>query len=185
LIRGKARDAPLLADVPEIFVLIEPDKGGEAVMKWLPDSSIAPRAKLVRLKGAKDVSALYLADPNGFVEAFQRALDDAEPFYVIKEQEASAEATRAKAAAGDLILESDILSRFAIEIERAGLAGEERNAKVIYLALTTRLFDRPVNIAVKGPSSAGKKFHRQESHAIFSNGSILVAHGHERQNPCL
>jgi hypothetical protein len=31
-----------LADITEIFVVIEPDKGGEAVMKWLRNSSIAP-----------------------------------------------------------------------------------------------------------------------------------------------
>jgi hypothetical protein len=152
------RDAPLLADLTEIFIVIEPDKGGEAVMKWLRASSIAPRARLIRIEGAKDVSALYLADPDGFAAVFQRALDDAEPFYAIASREASADAVRAAAAAGDLKLEPDILARFAVEIERAGLAGEARNAKVLYLVLTTRLFDRPVNAVVKGPSSGGKNF---------------------------
>jgi hypothetical protein len=77
---NEGRDAALLADITEIFVVIEPDKGGEAVMKWLRNSSIAPRVKLVRMKDAKDPSALYLADPHGFAAAFQHALDDAEPF---------------------------------------------------------------------------------------------------------
>jgi hypothetical protein len=155
---NETRDAPLLANVAEIFIVIEPDKGGEAIMKWLRASAIAPRARLVRITGAKDVSALYLADPDGFATAFQRALDNAEPFCAIATREARAEAARVAEVAGDLILEPNILRRFTVEIERAGVAGEARNAKVLYLVLTTRLFDRPVNTVVKGPSSAGKNF---------------------------
>jgi hypothetical protein len=54
--------------------------------------------------------------------------------------------------------EPDILTLFAREVAGAGLAGESRLAKLIYLAVTSRLLDRVVSIAVKGPSSAGKSF---------------------------
>ena len=155
---NEGRDAPLLADVPEIFVVIEPDKGGEAVMKWLRGSSIALRAKLVRLQGAKDPSALYLADPEAFAAAFQRALDEAEPFCAIRDREAKAEAAHAAEAAGDLVGEPDILARFVTDLRRAGLVGEDRNAKILYLVMTTRLFARPVSVAVKGPSGGGKSY---------------------------
>ena len=36
--------------------------------------------------------------------------------------------------------------------------GERRAGKLIYLAVTSRLLDRPVSVAVKGPSSGGKSF---------------------------
>jgi hypothetical protein len=49
-----------------------------------------------------------------------------------------------------------ILDLFANEIAAAGLAGERRLAKLMYLVVTSRLLDRVVSIAVKGPSSAGK-----------------------------
>jgi hypothetical protein len=62
------------------------------------------------------------------------------------------------ASAGDLPKEADILARFGKEIERAGLVGETANAKILYLALTSRLFERPVSIAVKGVSAGGKSF---------------------------
>jgi hypothetical protein len=39
-----------------------------------------------------------------------------------------------------------------------GLVGEERAVKLIYLALTSRLLDRIVSVAIKGPSSGGKSF---------------------------
>jgi hypothetical protein len=67
--------------VPVIYVIVEPDKGGDAVKAWLARSSIAPRARLVRMPPeTKDPSSLYLANPAGFREAFQRVLDAAEPF---------------------------------------------------------------------------------------------------------
>jgi DNA-binding Lrp family transcriptional regulator len=155
---NEQRDAPLLAEIPIIYIIIEPDRGGDALMKWLRCWSIAQRARLVRTKDAKDPSALYLADPDGFTVAFQRALDDAERFSAFEEREATAEADHAAKAAGDLIIEQDILSVFGRDIERSGLVGETRNAKVICLVLTTRLLDRPVSVGVKGPSSAGKNF---------------------------
>jgi len=155
---NEERDAPLLADLPRIYIVIEPDRGGVNILKWLGRSAIAPRVRLLRLQGFKDPSALYIADPDGFRTAYQRALDEAEPYQAMANRAAEAEAAAAREAAGDLVLEPDILGRFASELPRAGLVGEEKNAKVLYLALTSRLFDRPVSVAVKGVSSGGKSF---------------------------
>ena len=63
-----------------------------------------------------------------------------------------------EAAAGDLVRCHDVLSRFGIEVENTGLVGETNNAKILYLALTSRLFERPVSVAIKGVSSVGKSF---------------------------
>jgi hypothetical protein len=61
-------------------------------------------------------------------------------------------------AAGDLIREPDILERFGKAVQAAGLVGETNNAKILYLAQTTRLFERPVSVAIKGISAGGKSF---------------------------
>ena len=150
------RDAELVRDIPTIFVLIEPDQGGSAVLKWLARSSIAPRVRLVRLQGAKDPSELYVADPENFRAAFQQALDAAEPWQAVADREAKAEASRARIETGDLVSEPDVLRRFASELAKIPIVGEERNAKILYLALTSRHFSKPVSIAVKGTSSGGK-----------------------------
>ena len=77
---NEVRDAPLVAEVPTIFIIVEPDLGGVQTLNWLSKSSIGPRARLIRLPPeTKDPSALYLADPAGFQVAFQRALDSAVP----------------------------------------------------------------------------------------------------------
>jgi Protein of unknown function (DUF3631) len=91
------RDAPLLDGINTIYIVIEPDTGGAAVLKWLRRSSIALRARLVRLKETKDPSGLHVLDPEGFRAAFQRALDEAPPFtppadHVLKEEAKSGRA---------------------------------------------------------------------------------------------
>jgi hypothetical protein len=51
-----------------------------------------------------------------------------------------------------------ILDLVAEKLTNAGVVGPMRAAKLIYLVLITRLLARPVSIALKGPSAAGKSF---------------------------
>lgn len=62
------------------------------------------------------------------------------------------------AACPDLALASNILDQFVELLPAIGLVGEERNAKLLYLAITTRFFARPVSVGFKGPSSGGKSY---------------------------
>lgn len=57
---------------------------------------------------------------------------------------------------GELAREANILARLCADLERAGLVGEERAAKLLYLVLTSRIFARPVSAVLRGPSSTGK-----------------------------
>src|ERR1700730_12951978 len=77
-------------------------------------------------------------------------------------------------AAGDLITCSDILEKFAAVITKAGLVGETNNAKILYLALTSRLFDRPISVAVKGVSSGGKSFTVESVLKFFPNSAYFA-----------
>ncbi|MGC8633896.1 MAG: hypothetical protein ACP5VP_04410 [Candidatus Limnocylindrales bacterium] len=54
--------------------------------------------------------------------------------------------------------EPDILARFAAELAAAGVAGERRAGLLIFLVVVSRLLDRIVSLAVKGPSAGGKSF---------------------------
>jgi hypothetical protein len=42
------------------------------------------------------------------------------------------------------------------------VAGEEKNAKLLYLIATSRLFGKCMNAAIKGPSSGGKSEIRRQ-----------------------
>ena len=72
------RDAYHLNGIKTIYVIIEPDQGGEATRKWLVSSHIRTKAKLIFLHEHKDPSELYLDDPQHFKEQFQAEMDRAE-----------------------------------------------------------------------------------------------------------
>jgi hypothetical protein len=57
------------------------------------------------------------------------------------------------------VTDQDILTRLVTDMGVwCGFTGEERNAKLTYLAITSRILDDPVSIAVKGLSSSGKSY---------------------------
>jgi hypothetical protein len=58
----------------------------------------------------------------------------------------------------DLARDPRILDRFTREARMRGLVGEERNAQILYLVLTSRLLDQQVSAGVKGHSSSGKSY---------------------------
>jgi hypothetical protein len=87
------------------------------------------------------------------------------------------DAAKVEAAAGDLVAESDVLARFGKAVESAGLVGETSNAKILYLALTSRLFERPVSIAVKGVSAGGKSFTVESVLKFFPASAFFARTG--------
>ena len=151
------RDAQFFDGIETIYIVIEPDKGGDFVRKWLAQSSIRTRAKLLQLP-AKGPSAMHIADPVGFKKAWQVALLGAIPWTEIEAKERANNQAKAWNACADLAKTENILADFDQALETVGLVGERRVAKLIYLSVTSRLLDRPVSIVVKGPSSGGKSF---------------------------
>src|SRR5690606_12275258 len=60
------RDAPPLAEIATIFVVREPDAGGERLLDHLAGSSIRDRVRIIILDGFKDPSQMHLDDPEQF-----------------------------------------------------------------------------------------------------------------------
>jgi hypothetical protein len=151
------RYAKYLDEIETIYVVVEPDNGGNAVRKWLARSAIRTRVKLISLP-SKDPSALHLEDPKAFCTRWQVACLGAMPWSAIEAEANAAERTEAWEKCRQLAGKTDILAEFADELSGIGIVGERRAAKLIYLALTSRLLERPVSVSVKGPSSGGKSF---------------------------
>jgi len=68
----------------------------------------------------------------------------------------------------------DILADFAMVMHARGIVGENRFAKVTYLCLTSRVLGRPISLAAKGPSSAGKSFVVQEVIEFFPESAVYA-----------
>ena len=139
-----------------VYVWREPDRGGDALLARL-GKSMPEALVLVPPDGVKDISEYHVAgnDVSGLVHQLIR---QARPLAELRAREVRSARAEALARAGQLPQAADILSDFAVLTQRLGLAGERRNAQLLYLALTSRVLDRPVSLVVKGPSSGGKSF---------------------------
>src|SRR5215207_6612489 len=149
--------ASYLDGIEKIYAIIEPDQGGDTLREKLSGcEAIRERLHFLELGEHKDPSALHLADPDRFMERFGVALEKAKPWVELEKAEAQATAQDAWKHCSELAKAPNILERFAAELAHSGVAGEARIAKLLYLAVTSRLLQRPVSIALKGPSSGGK-----------------------------
>ena len=57
-----------------------------------------------------------------------------------------------------LASEANILQQLALAVRANGMVGKIETARLLFLALVSRFFKRPISVAVKGPSSGGKSF---------------------------
>jgi DNA-binding transcriptional ArsR family regulator len=164
-----------LEGIEKICALIEPDQGGAALRERLTKcEAIRERLHFLELGKYKDPSALHLADPHRFREQFGVALESAKPWVELERAEARATSQEAWEHCSELAKAPNILERFAAELAQSGVAGEVRTAKLLYLAVTSRLLEKPVSIALKGPSSGGKS-HVVERVLSFVPGSAYYA----------
>jgi hypothetical protein len=147
-----------LDGIGKVYLVVEPDAGGDALREKLTASGVRDRLYLIELDGVKDASELHLQDPERFRERFAEALENAVSYMDIAQTEVQERARAAWERCEGLANEPDILHRFARELARSGVAGEERIARLLYLAVTSRLLQKPVSVAVKGPSSGGKSY---------------------------
>lgn len=100
------RDAQRLDGVNTIYIVLEPDSGGEAVLKWLSKSAIKERVHLIDLGKHKDLSELHLGAGDQFDRAWKAAVEAAVPFLQLEAKTAEAEHRQALDACGHLIEKS-------------------------------------------------------------------------------
>jgi len=131
-----------LVGIAQIYVVIEPDAGGEAVERWLARAAFRDRARLVRLEIAKDPSELYLQNPEAFLPKFQTALAQAVPWTQILATRRQETATQDYEVAKELLLDEHLLDRIGGTMRAAGYAGSLAAPKLAYIAITSRLTGR-------------------------------------------
>jgi hypothetical protein len=155
----KSEWASELDGIGRLYFVVE-DGAGEKCWEKLAACPVRERLYRVELDGVKDASELHVANPAEFRERFEAALKGAVSWLDIAESEAQERSRQAWARCEGLAHQRRILDRFAQEVRAHGLAGEERVAKILFLAMNSRHLParQLVNVVVKGPSSGGKSF---------------------------
>jgi biotin operon repressor len=140
----------------DVYIWQGPDEGGlkfvESIAEDLPDANV-----IVPPPDRKDISDCHVHG-DSILDLLDELKSNARSITDIREVEKAKEIQAAWQAASSLLQSPQILDEFIQLCADMGLVGEEINAKLIYLALTSRLLDRPINIVIKGPSSGGKSF---------------------------
>jgi hypothetical protein len=162
-----------LDGIGKIYAVIEPDHGGDTLREKLTGCDVIhERLRLLELDEYKDPSALHLADPERFRERFEAVLQDAKLWVELERAETQATSQEAWEHCNDLAKAPNILERFAAKLAQSGVAGEVRTAKLLYLAVTSRLLEKPVSIALKGPSSGGKSYLTEQVLRFFPKSAF-------------
>lgn len=156
-----------LEGIPCLYVVIEPDAGGQTLWHRLAASRLRDRLRVITLAGMKDPSALYLADPEAFPCAWHQACEAAVSIVDHERADQHRALEDAYRHCAPLTRDPQILDRVAEAIAEQGVTGEAGTVKLLYLAVTSRLLDRPVSVIVKGPTAAGKSFLVQQVLAFF------------------
>ena len=163
-----------LEGIERLYFVVEDEAGEECWKKLAATYEIQERLYRVEFEGAKDVSELHKQDPKSFKERSAKARKDARTWLDIAEIEEQERARESWASCQELAESPDILVEFVRELERCHLVGERKNAMLLYLALTSRLFEKIVSVVVKGPSSAGKSYLLQEGAGLLPGVGMLV-----------
>ena len=151
--------ADYFSHLTAVYIVVEPDQGGETVLAWLRASKIRNKVHLLHMPdGFNDPSDLWCDDPARFRERWDRCIANAQPWPEIEEANAQKLRKESWELCKDLALDPNILQRFTESLPRHGLVGEDRIAKLVYLSLVSRFLDRQVSLAIKGTSSSGKSF---------------------------
>jgi hypothetical protein len=130
--------ARYLLDIPKIFVVVEPDCCGQAVLDWVERSSIRERVHLVDLGDVKDPSALFIQSRKQFRARWDDAVARATPWTARHEIVTKSRRKAAWRKCAAIARAPRILDLFTDDLEVAGVAGDKRAAKLLYLVLTSR-----------------------------------------------
>jgi hypothetical protein len=145
-----------LNEFSAIYVVLEPDRGGETIYTWISRCPFRDRANFIRLEGAKDPSDLFLQSPEDFCVRWQEAVAHAVPWITLDQERRANEAASFAPQAAPLLHDPHLLDRIRETMRARGYAGDLRTPILVYLALTSRELERPQNVAVVAPSAAGK-----------------------------
>jgi hypothetical protein len=139
----------------EVYIWQEPDNGGAQFVQRIGND--IPDVKIITPpENRKDISECHIAGDN-ILEIIPRLMESAFTYSTILDEKNNQELEELSQKAA-LLGNRDILAEVVEHSRTLGIVGEEENIQLIYIALTSRILDNPISIAIKGTSSVGKSY---------------------------
>ncbi len=154
----ESRDAVRFKGIETIYLIKEPDTGGDTLLKSLMNSSLASRLRIVDLGKFKDPSELWLDNRKAFKTKFQGCLDRSLPLAEFLSDQEREKREKSFVLCEPVARTENILDALVVALLDIGVVGEERLSKLLFLSGVTRLFQKPVSVTVVGCSSSGKSY---------------------------
>ncbi|MEX2227478.1 MAG: CHC2 zinc finger domain-containing protein [Dehalococcoidia bacterium] len=150
--------APLFEGIPHLFVWQEPGPAGITFVEKV--AAALPTVQVITAPvDAKDAADLWLVcnrDADEFQARIAELARSAPYVSAIKADTSRQDARESLAKAWDLFLAPDLLAKVETAMRDLGYAGDTKPPMLAYVALTSRLLRRPLNLAFVAPSAAGK-----------------------------
>ncbi len=86
-----------------------------------------------------------------------------------------------QARAHAVLKDPALLYRVGKMVQSLGVAGEDSNIRILYLAITSRITDQPISITPKGESASGKSYVVGKVLEMFPPSAYLLMTGMSRQ----
>jgi hypothetical protein len=129
-------------------------------------AQLSPIEYEIERRAAADRLDIKLSVIDGLVKAKR-------PKRVAKKTAPDIDADELERSAGHIIRHPNILELFAQDLGKV-IAGEAVNGKLLYLVATSRLFDKPMNAAIKGTSAGGKSEIRKRVLQFFPPEDVIT-----------
>lgn len=130
---------------------------GNDFPEWLSNSDLREHAALASSTHG-DLLSLASRHDGDLKSHLRSQLKDLRPWRANMDSVGEQSAERAQVDAGSLLRSGHLLEELEKVLLRTGFAGDLDQVKLIFLAFVSRLLDRPVSLAIKGSSAAGKSY---------------------------
>lgn len=94
---------------------------------------------------------------------------------------AEREAAELSRQAIDMLEDPALLYRIGETVHQLGMAGEDENIHLVYLAITSRILNAPISITLRGESSSGKSYLVGKVCQLFPPSAYIALTGMSRQ----
>jgi len=165
-----------LNDVETVYVVREPDGAGKAMVEKIGQGQLRAKLRILDLAPWKDPSEMHIAGEAEFVERLSKSRSESTSLDETQKEEAKRAGQEAWEMCKDIAENNDILQEFAYEIGH-NVSGDLDNAKILFLVMVSRLFDKPCSAVVKGDSGSGKSYLVQQVLQFFPPSAYLSLTG--------